>query len=158
MLTCGRLLRSWAQKCPVGEPTFMARCAVICCYTTESAQPVGPDICCFCFQVEYLLCYACAGPILQFCVLPWGSNIPRVLGSEMSMGTQAGRLHIIAVAIQVYQVMKAQHTHLPNHYFPLGWTDHTSFSSIDFFDGYVQVSCTNLLRTCVFLRERRLSA
>ncbi|DBA92164.1 TPA: hypothetical protein ACH3X1_015882 [Trebouxia sp. C0004] len=28
-------------------------------------------------KVEFLLCYACAGPILQFCVLPWGSNIPR---------------------------------------------------------------------------------
>ncbi|KAA6419341.1 MAG: hypothetical protein FRX49_10740 [Trebouxia sp. A1-2] len=54
-------------------------------------------------KVEYLLCYACAGPILQFCVLPRGSKIPRMLGSEMSMGTQAGRLRIIAVAIQVYQ-------------------------------------------------------
>ncbi|KAL0018008.1 hypothetical protein WJX77_012738, partial [Trebouxia sp. C0004] len=89
-------------------------------------------------KVEYLLCYACAGPILQFCVLPWGSNIPRTLGSEMSMGTQAGRLRIIAVAIQVYQVIKAQRAHLPDHYFPLGWTDHTSLSSIEFFDGYVQ--------------------
>ncbi|KAL3139897.1 hypothetical protein ABBQ38_004191 [Trebouxia sp. C0009 RCD-2024] len=89
-------------------------------------------------KVEYLLCYACAGPILQFCVLPRGSNIPRMLGSEMSMGTQAGRLRIIAVAIQVYQVIKAQRAHLPDHYFPLGWTDHTSLSSIEFFDGYVQ--------------------
>ncbi|DBB05864.1 TPA: hypothetical protein ACH3X3_009873 [Trebouxia sp. C0006] len=85
-----------------------------------------------------LLCYACAGPILQFCVLPWGSNIPRMLGSEMSMGIQAGKLRIIAVAVQVYQVIKAQRAHLPDHYFPLGWTDHTSLSSIEFFDGYVQ--------------------
>ncbi|KAL0034364.1 hypothetical protein WJX77_011114 [Trebouxia sp. C0004] len=61
-----------------------------------------------------------------------------MLGSEMSMGTQAGRLRIIAVAIQVYQVIKAQLAHLPDHYFPLGWTDHTSFSSIEFYDGYVQ--------------------
>ncbi|KAL0021267.1 hypothetical protein WJX79_002534 [Trebouxia sp. C0005] len=89
-------------------------------------------------KVEYLLCYACAGPILQFCVLPRGSKIPRMLGSEMSMGTQAGRLRIIAVAIQAYQVIKAQRAHLPDHYFPLGWTDHTSLSSIEFFDGYVQ--------------------
>ncbi|KAL0026284.1 hypothetical protein WJX77_008233 [Trebouxia sp. C0004] len=59
-------------------------------------------------------------------------------GSEMSMGTQAGRLRIIAVAIQVYQGIKAQRAHLPDHYFPLGWTDHTSLSSIEFFDGYVQ--------------------
>ncbi|KAL0021284.1 hypothetical protein WJX79_008029 [Trebouxia sp. C0005] len=89
-------------------------------------------------KVEYLLCYACAGPILQFCVLPRESKIPRMLGSEMSMGTQAGRLRIIAVAIQAYQVIKAQRAHLPDHYFPLSWTDHTSLSSIEFFDGYVQ--------------------
>ena len=135
----------------------MERCAIICCYPTAFAKLVGLNICGFCFQVEYLLCYACAGPILQFCVLPWGSNIPRMLGSEMSMGTQAGKLRIIAVAVQVYQVIKAQRAHLPDHYFPLGWTDHTSLSSIEFFDGYVQVSCNNLLRTCLFLRERRLS-
>ena len=73
------------------------------------------------------------------------------------MGTQAGKLRIIAVAVQVYQVIKAQRAHLPDHYFPLGWTDHTSLSSIEFFDGYVQVSCNNLLRTCLFLRERRLT-
>ncbi|KAL0049815.1 hypothetical protein WJX82_010385 [Trebouxia sp. C0006] len=61
-----------------------------------------------------------------------------MLGSEMSMGIQAGKLRIIAVAVQVYQVIKAQRAHLPDHYFPLGWTDHTSLSSIEFFDGYVQ--------------------
>ena len=135
----------------------MARSAILCCYPTASAQPVGLDKMLLFLQVEYLLCYACAGPILQFCVLPRGSKIPRMLGSEMSMGTQAGRLRIIAVAIQVYQVIKAQRAHLPDHYFPLGWTDHTSLSSIEFFDGYVQVSCKNLLRTCLFPREWRLS-
>ncbi|KAL3147116.1 hypothetical protein ABBQ38_015071 [Trebouxia sp. C0009 RCD-2024] len=90
-------------------------------------------------KVEYLLCYACAGPIFQFCVLPRGNKVPIRLGSEMSMDTQAGRLHIIAVGIQVYQVIKAQRAHLrSDHYFPLGWTDRTSFSSIEFLDGYVQ--------------------
>ena len=44
MLTYGRLLRSWAPRCPIGEPTFMARCAIICCYRTASAQPLGLDI------------------------------------------------------------------------------------------------------------------
>ncbi len=157
-LICGRLLRSWALKCPIGELAFMERCAIICCYPTASAKLVGLNICGFCFQVEYLLCYACAGPILQFCVLPRGSNIPRMLGTEISMGTQAGRLRIIAVAIQVYQVIKAQRAHLPDHYFPLGWTDHSSFSSIEYFDGYVQVSCTNLLRNCFFPPKQRIDA
>lgn len=57
------------------------------------------------------------------------------------MTTRAGKLRIIAVAIQLYQVMKAQSELLPDHYFPLGWTEETLFSSVEFFDGYVQVRC-----------------
>ncbi len=55
------------------------------------------------------------------------------------MASRVGRLHIIAAAVQVYQVIKAQRQHLPNHYFPLGWKQSTSLSSIEYFDGYVQV-------------------
>ena len=42
-----------------------------------------------------------------------------MLGSEMSMGTQlqAGRFRIIAVAIQVYEIIKTQRAHLRDHYF-----------------------------------------
>ena len=37
----------------------------------------------------------------------------------MSMGTQlqAGRFRIIAVAIQVYEIIKTQRAHLRDHYF-----------------------------------------
>ena len=49
------------------------------------------------------------------------------------------RLCIIAAAIQMYQVVKAQRGRLPDHYFPLGCQQNTSFSTIEYFDGYVQV-------------------
>lgn len=87
------------------------------------------------------MCYACAGSRLQFCVLEWGDNIPRLLGRELLLTSQRDRLCIIAVAVQMYQVIKARYGQLPDHYLPLGWTQTTSFSSIDYFDGYVQVSC-----------------
>jgi len=93
-------------------------------------------------QVEYLMCYACAGSVLQFCALPRDSNVARTLGRQFSMAIQADRLCIIAVAIQVYQVIKAQRGQLPDHYFPLGCQQSTSFSTVEYFDGYVQVGQT----------------
>lgn len=90
-------------------------------------------------QVEYLMCYACAGSVLQFCAVPRDSNIVKTLGRQFSLATQADRLCIIVVAIQMYQVIKAQHAQLPDHYFPLGCQQSTSFSTIEYFDGYVQV-------------------
>ena len=76
-------------------------------------------------QVEHLMCYACAGSVLQFGVLPGDSNIPRTLGRQFSMAVQADELCIIAVAIHVYQVIKAQRRQLPDHFFPLGCEQNT---------------------------------
>ena len=70
--------------------------------------------------------YACAGSVLQFCALPRDSNIPRTLGHHFSMAVQADQLCIIAVAIQVYQVIKAQRRQLPDHFFPLGGQQSTT--------------------------------
>ncbi len=71
-------------------------------------------------EVEYFMYYACAGSMLQFCALPRDGNVARTLGRQFSMAIEADRLCIIAVATQVYQVIKAQRGHLPDHYFPLG--------------------------------------
>ncbi|KAL0049855.1 hypothetical protein WJX82_011194 [Trebouxia sp. C0006] len=76
-------------------------------------------------KVEHLMCYACAGSVLQFGVLPGDSNIPRTLGRQFSMAVQADELCIIAVAIHVYQVIKAQRRQLPDHFFPLGCQQNT---------------------------------
>ncbi len=65
------------------------------------------------------------------------------------MASRVSRLHIIAAAVQVYQVIKAQRQHLPNQYFPLGCQQSTSFSSIEYFDGYVQVGCKKVTRLLV---------
>ena len=93
-------------------------------------------------QVEYLMCYACAGPLLQFCAFSRDSNVASTPGRQFSMAAQADRLYIIAVAIQVYQVIKAQRDQLPDHYFPLGSQQSTSFSTIEYFDTYIQVCQT----------------
>ncbi len=90
-------------------------------------------------QVKYLMCYACAGSRLQFCVLPWGIKVPRTLGPELSLAATNDKLRVVAIAIQMYQVLKAQSRQLPDHYLPLGYSQSTAFSTIDFFDGFVQV-------------------
>ncbi|DBA89132.1 TPA: hypothetical protein ACH3X1_016300 [Trebouxia sp. C0004] len=113
MLTCGRLSRSWAPKCPIGELTFMARLSTCC------AMPV---------LAQSSSSVSCHGGAIF--LERWVPRCPWVL--------KLAGCSIIAVAIQVYQVIKAQRAHLPDHYFPLGWTDHTSLSSIEFFDGCVQ--------------------
>ena len=59
-LTCRRLLSSWAPKCPIGEPIFMARSAILCCYPTASAQPVGLDKMLFFCRLST----CCAMPVL----------------------------------------------------------------------------------------------
>lgn len=67
------------------------------------------------------------------------SNIARNLGRQYDMAVQYDQLCIIAVAIKVYQVIKAQRGQLPDQFFPLGCQQSTSYSTVEFFDGYVQV-------------------
>lgn len=55
------------------------------------------------------------------------------------MAVPYDQLCIIAVAIKVYQVIKAQRGQLPDQFFPLGCQQSTSYSTVEFFDGYVQV-------------------
>lgn len=66
------------------------------------------------------MCYACAGSTLQFCAMPGDSNVARILGRQYDMALQFDQLCITAVAIKVYQVIKAQRGQLPDQYFPLG--------------------------------------
>ena len=117
----------------------MARCDVIVDSVRADCQYGAVSLL---LQVEYLLCHACAGSMLQFCALPRDSSVARTLGRQLSMAIPSDRLCIIAVAIQVYQVIKAQRGHLPDHYFPLGCQQSTSFSTVEYFDGYVQVGQT----------------
>jgi len=130
---------SWAVKCPSGKIHFTARYNTAVYSVRADCQYGAVSLL---LQVEYLMCYACAGSLLQFCALPRDSNVARTLGRQFSMAIQADRLCIIAVAIQVYQVIKAQRGQLPDHYFPLGCQQSTSFSTVEYFDGYVQVGQT----------------
>ncbi len=130
---------SWAIKCPSGKIHFTARYNTTV-YSVRAGFQYGAVS--LLLQVEYLMCYACAGSVLQFCALPRDSNVARTLGRQFSMAIQADQLCIIAVAIQVYQVIKAQRGQLPDHYFSLGCQQSTSFSTVEYFDGYVQVGQT----------------
>ena len=130
---------SWAVNCLNGKIHFTARYSTYCFSVQAGCQYGAVSLL---LQVEYLMCYACAGSLLQFCALPRDSNIVRSLGRQFSMAIQADRLCIIAVAIQVYQVIKAQRGQLPDHYFPLGCHQSRSLSTVEYFDGYVQVGQT----------------
>ena len=129
---------SWAIRCPTGKIHFTARYNTTV-YSMELRAGFQYGAVSLLLPVEYLMCYACAGPVLQFCALPRDSNVARMVGRQFSMAIQADRLCIIAVAIQVYQIIKAQRGQLPDHYFPLGCQQSTSFSTVEYFDGYVQV-------------------
>ena len=79
-------------------------------------------------QVDYLLGYACAGSMFQFCVLPRDSKVANPLGHQLSMATRADKLSIIAAAIQVYRVIKAQFRSLPDSYM---WSTSDHLSTIE---------------------------
>jgi len=54
--------------------------------------------------------------MFQFCVLPRESKVARTLGRQLSMATKSDQLSIIAAAIKVYRVIKAQRGDLPDSY------------------------------------------
>jgi len=119
-----KAIHDLGNKCPSGKIHFTTRyntTVYSCVFALQCASRLSVWSC---FPAVTggisLVCYACAGSVLQFCVVPRDGNIPRTLGRPFSMAVQADQLCIIAVAIQVYQVVKAQRRQLPDHFLPLG--------------------------------------
>lgn len=90
-----------------------------------------------CIQVEYLLGYACAGPQLQLCALQaHGQQAVRV-GYTHAINTLQGKVDLIVVVVHLYAILKAQVQQLPISFLQLGYTRRTTFSSIEYLDGFV---------------------
>ena len=72
------------------------------------------------------------------------SGIPGVhkFGQPLCLTTMEDRLQIILLALQCYWVMKAQAKQLPAEMLPMGFTENTRFSQIQFFDSFVQKRIT----------------
>ena len=102
--------------------------ALICCKTQH--RPVG-------MQMEYLLCYACAGPHLQLCALHASGWQAIRLGHPHAIDTLRGKLDLIGVVVRLYAVLKAQAHQLPSSFLQLGYIRHTTFSSVEYLDGFV---------------------
>ncbi len=97
-----------------------------------------------CVQVEYLLSYACAGPQLQICALqPHGQQAVRV-GHPHAIHTLQGKLNLIVVVVHLYAILKAQVQQLPISFLQLGYTRQTTFSSIEYLDGFVRKRVASL--------------
>lgn len=97
-------------------------------------------------EVEYLLCYAAAGSIMQFCALKRGDT-ERVhkLGNSCNLKTHAGVLSCLRYAIITSSIVCLQRKQLSNTFTPLGFTSsRDNGTTIAFFDGYVvkSVDCS----------------
>lgn len=92
--------------------------------------------------MEYLLCYACAGSVFQMCALQAESPGTHKFRQPLSLLTLEDRLQIVLIAVQSYWVMKAQTNQLPAVLIPLGHTETTTFSQVQFFDNFVQKRIT----------------
>ncbi len=89
-------------------------------------------------QVQYLLCYACAGSQFQICAIRRGSSVAYRFRRPLSLATLEDRLQIVFLAVQCYWIMKAQLEQLPPVLLPLGRIEFTTFSKVQFFDNFVQ--------------------
>lgn len=90
-----------------------------------------------CIQVEYLLSYACAGPQLQLCALQAHGQQAVRIGYPHAINTLQGKVDLIIVVVHLYAVLKAQVQQLPISFLQLGYTRMTTFSSIEYLDGFV---------------------
>ena len=93
-------------------------------------------------QVQYLLCYACAGSQFQLCAMQRGSSVAYRFRRPLSLVTLEDRLQIVLLAMQCYWIMKAQLEQLPAVLLPLGRIELTTFSKVQFFDNFVQKRIT----------------
>ena len=93
-------------------------------------------------QVQYLLCYACAGSQFQICAMQRGSSEAYRFRRPLSLVTLEDRLQIILLAVHSYWIMKAQLQQLPPVLLLVGRTEYTTFSKVEFFDSFVQKRIT----------------
>ena len=93
-------------------------------------------------QVEYLLCYACAGSQFQMCAMRLGTSRAFRFRRPLSLVTLEDRLQIVWIAVQSYWIMKAQAEQLPVVLLPVGRTEITTFSKVQIFDSFVQKRIT----------------
>ena len=92
----------------------------------------------FLVQVQYILCYACAGSQFQMCATQQGIPIAHTLGRPLSLARLEDRLQVIWIAVRAYWVIKAQAKQLPAVFLPLGHTEISEFSEVQYFDVFVQ--------------------
>ncbi|KAL0021270.1 hypothetical protein WJX79_003700 [Trebouxia sp. C0005] len=89
-------------------------------------------------KVQYILCYACAGSQFQMCAMQQGIPIAHALGRPLSLARLEDRLQVIWIAVRAYWVIKAQAKQLPAVFLPLGHTEISTFSEVQYFDVFVQ--------------------
>ena len=66
-----------------------------------------------CVQIEYLLCYAAAGTLLQFSALERGTNEIHRLGPELDLQDAYQRAHAITTAVKLFFILIDQADRLP---------------------------------------------
>lgn len=99
-------------------------------------------LCFLLWQVEYLLCYACAGSQVQICAMRLGTPGIHQFRRPLSLHTLEDRLQIVWVAVQCYWVMKAQAKQLPAVCLPVGRIETTTFSKVQIYDNFAQKRIT----------------
>jgi hypothetical protein len=90
-------------------------------------------------QVEYLLCYAAAGTLVQFCALQRGtSGSVHKLGAVLDISTTTGKLRALSSIIVAIGIIRHQHEQLSGHHVAVGAVEKRERSVITYMDNFVQ--------------------